>query len=508
MTHPPSPYQQAIFDAVANTTDSLVIEAVAGSGKTTTIVEACNLIPRFNSVLFLAFNKNIATELQTRLPAHVQAKTYHSHAFNALSRALPHRPRVDGNKCKWLLKDMVPESDFYLYMPFVLKLVSYAKNCGVGALVDDHVDAYRAIVDHHGIWMDDDADEDYGISLAQQVLEASNEDLARVDFDDMLYLALLRKVHFDKFQYIFSDESQDTNAVQRVLLSRMLAPKPNGRLIAVGDSRQAIYGFRGSDSNAMDEIAKHFDCVKLPLSVCYRCDQAPVKEAQKYVEHILPRDNAPEGKVEWLTEYTPDTFKRTDAILCRNVSPLVSFAFALIRRNVGCRVLGRDIGAGLTTLVTKMNTQDVEQLADKLERYREREEAKATRRGNMAAAEAVNDKVACLNLFIENLVEGGTVGDILLKIDSLFSDNGEGTLTLATVHKSKGLEWDRVFILDRHRMPSKYAKQPWQIHQETNLIYVAVTRAKHELYYIKSDSWKMPKREEVKPTREELLDTI
>jgi DNA helicase-2/ATP-dependent DNA helicase PcrA len=52
------------------------------------------------------------------------------------------------------------------------------------------------------------------------------------------------------------------------------------------------------------------------------------------------------------------------------------------------------------------------------------------------------------------------------------------------------MEWNRVFILDRWRMPSKYATQPWQQEQEQNLIYVAITRAKRELTYIDGKCWK------------------
>jgi len=78
-------------------------------------------------------------------------------------------------------------------------------------------------------------------------------------------------------------------------------------------------------------------------------------------------------------------------------------------------------------------------------------------------------------------------------IDALFSDNRDGSvLTLATVHKSKGLEWDRVFILDPKLMPSKYARQQWQLDQETNIHYVAITRARQELYYIDSEGFQKP----------------
>jgi ATP-dependent exoDNAse (exonuclease V) beta subunit len=57
------------------------------------------------------------------------------------------------------------------------------------------------------------------------------------------------------------------------------------------------------------------------------------------------------------------------------------------------------------------------------------------------------------------------------------------------VHKAKGLECPRVFILDPHRMPSKWARQQWMQRQEVNIQYVAVTRAKSELYYIRLDQW-------------------
>jgi superfamily I DNA/RNA helicase len=82
------------------------------------------------------------------------------------------------------------------------------------------------------------------------------------------------------------------------------------------------------------------------------------------------------------------------------------------------------------------------------------------------------------------------VGDLLEAIDALFQSKGRG-ITLSSVHKSKGREWERVFILDFGTyMPSKYAKKDWQKIQENNLIYVAITRAKRYLGYLPSNCWK------------------
>jgi superfamily I DNA/RNA helicase len=98
-----------------------------------------------------------------------------------------------------------------------------------------------------------------------------------------------------------------------------------------------------------------------------------------------------------------------------------------------------------------------------------------------------------LRFFVDSLDEDSrTVESLLAKIELMFTDQPEATrLTLSTVHKAKGLEFETVFILDRDKyMPSRYAVQAWQKTQEQNLLYVAVTRAKLRLVYINSECWK------------------
>jgi superfamily I DNA/RNA helicase len=78
------------------------------------------------------------------------------------------------------------------------------------------------------------------------------------------------------------------------------------------------------------------------------------------------------------------------------------------------------------------------------------------------------------------------MADLKATIERMFGNTKPGerptTIVLSTVHKSKGREWDRVYILGRDQlMPSRYARQDWQVQQELNLIYVAITRAKAEL---------------------------
>jgi DNA helicase-2/ATP-dependent DNA helicase PcrA len=468
------------------------------------------------AVLDFVRNKNIATELQQRLPSHVQAKTFHSQCFGALQRALPKRPQVNENKVWNLLRDDLTKKDFEIYGKFAARLVSYGKNCGVGHILTNDTLTWQSLIDHFALFIGvDDSDEQVGIEIAERILRDSNEQLDIIDFDDMLYLALLKNVHFDKWNYIMLDEAQDTNGVQRELLKRMLALPPNGRLIAVGDSYQSIYGFRGASAEAMEELADDFTCESFPLSVSYRCAQEVVLETNREIPgSIDAHPTAPIGSVEKLNDYDLENFDSTSAILCRVTAPLVTLAFGFIKRNTGVRILGREIGAGLVALVKKMNTRDVDVLSDKLRNWRAREVGKALNRGHESAAAAIDDKYSCLMVFIDQLNEDErTVDELIRRIESLFSDNNRGLLTLCSVHKAKGLEWPTVFILDRDEyMPSKWAKQEWQRKQETNLIYVAITRAKLHLRYIKSDKWRKAKTEakvdDVEAKRKELLETI
>lgn len=505
MSFTPSPYQQRIFEWVQNGSGSAVIQAVAGSGKTTTIVKATELLPADRSALFLAFNKSIATELTRRLPPRVQASTFHSAGFRALSEAFVGRIAVEPKKTRNIADKVLVGPQAYLYGQGVVKLVGLAKGVGIVpqesrdvvpvTLVEDRDDVWLDLIDRHDIQFGNPefgVSEDTrmnGVRLARRVLaESIIASAEQIDYDDMLYLPAVLRLGMARHDWLFVDEAQDTNAIQRELLRRMLAP--GGRLVAVGDTHQAIYGFRGADSAAMATITAMFECVELPLTISYRCPQAVVKFARNWVQHIEAAPTAAEGVVQQLTHWSAATFRPTDAVLCRSTAPLVELAYYLIRAGVGCRIMGREIGKGLVTLVNRFKARGVEALLEKLKSYQARESARLSLVGKDEQIAALKDKVECIELFVESLPpDARTIPSLVRRIESVFDDESRGELlTLATVHKAKGLEWPRVFLLDRtKRMPSKWAQQPWQKEQERNLIYVAVTRAQEALIEIDRD---------------------
>ncbi len=491
--------QLAFFAWCARKVGSLVLRAGAGTGKSTTLLEGIDHLQGQTAIC--AFNKKIADEFKAKVVKkygadgwkRAQAGTVHSFGFGAIRKAFP-KVRVDEYKVSAIVDGIADEhSLLFGYRSQVCKLVSLAKQSafgisGAGPAIGD-LHAWFAMVDHYDVF---DADDEHApveqvIALAQEVLAKSNAITDVVDFDDMVYLPLVLRLRFWQFDNVMVDEAQDTNAARRALIRAIL--KKGGRLIAVGDDCQAIYGFTGADADALDLIARDFNADSLPLSVTYRCPKAVVKFAHQWVgpDHLVAADEAPEGAVSSTT--LVDFMKRNDlngeaSVLCRLNAPLVSLAFALIRQRTPCRIEGRDIGNNIKKLIQRWKVSTLNALSGKLDTYLARETTKLLAAKKETLLAQVEDQVETVRVIIDQCRAENkhSVADAVAFVDTLFGDNVTDMLTLSSIHKSKGREWQRVFWLDRAgTCPSKWARQDWQQQQERNLMYVAATRAQAEL---------------------------
>lgn len=476
-----SPRQVTIFDFVAHGHGNAIVKAVAGSGKTTTIVEA---LERVNgSSVFLAFNKSIAEELKAR---GVNARTFHSLTYSAVTRFVNAR-NIESDKLQKLMRKNFSGDVFYTYGVYVSKLVSLGKQSGIGCLLPDVEQTWMNLINHHDLELES-GDYTKAIELASELLAYSNES-EMVDFDDLLYIPVKHGLSLAKFDFIFVDEAQDTNAIQRALIRMIM--KPNSRLVAVGDKAQAIYGFRGADSNSLSLIQEEFNCIELPLNVSYRCAQDVVKYAQQWYPEIEAAPNAQKGEVKKLNnKWDLKQFESTDLVVCRTTKPLIQLMLKFISQRIPATVMGREIGQSLVTLIRKLEAGSLRALEKKLDIWSEREIQKAIAKGEEGKAEIVRDKTDAILCLIECLEEQDdgeaktyTINDLVSLIDKMFEEK-KNVITLATIHKAKGLEADRVYWLNSSQCPSKWAKQDWQKQQEVNLCYVAATRAKRELCLI------------------------
>jgi DNA helicase-2/ATP-dependent DNA helicase PcrA len=491
-----SPQQQDFINWVATGVGSCNLVAVAGAGKTTTILEAISHTQ--GGAAILAYNKKIAEEIKAKLAKRgvdwkvAEAGTVHSFGFRAFRKAFP-KVKVEGYKVLNLIDKFVATNNFIAktYGQTVAKLVGLAKQAAVG--IDTHIDdksKWFHLVDHFDLAFDFDQEDEANmpaiIDLAIEVLKLSNQDTTQVDFDDMVYLPVLHRVRFWQYGWVFVDEAQDTNAARRAIVRAMV--RPGGRVVAVGDPAQAIYGFTGADADSLELIRRDFNGIEMPLTTTYRCPKAVVRFAQQWVSHIHAHESAPEGMVSAIKYgelHTRNDLKAGTAILCRNTKPLVALAFDLIRRKIACRIEGRDIAKGLVQLATKWKrVKTLAALENALDKWVEQQRIKALAKKQEQKAQEAEDRAETIKIVIDDCRAAGrdSVQAVVDGINSIFGDDIENVLVLSTIHKSKGREWETVYWLDRvGTLPSKYARQKWQQEQEMNLCYVAATRAMNSL---------------------------
>lgn len=487
----PSSQQASIYDFIQTSNQSLIIEAGAGCGKTTTLVNVVKLIEH-KTIAFCAYNKSIASEIEYKTnPLNIpnlKVGTIHSFGFAAYRR-FQSRVKVDGNKLRNLAIQEF-NGEYQELRQFVVEALDMAKQVGIGCLQEiDDDKAWYDMCDKFSLFdsLPVNRTPAEGIDAAKYLLNVNNNVKNVIDFSDMIYLPIYYKVRMPQYDYVLLDEAQDTNPTRRALVKMML--KPGGRLIAVGDRRQAIYGFTGADSDSLDKIQEEFNTESLPLSVTYRCPKNIVKMAHDWVDDsvIQAHESAPEGVVDTIElSEIYDKVGPQDAILCRNTKPLVELAYSLLRRQIACKVEGRKIGEGMINLARKWKTvKTVGQLTTKLEEWKDREIAKNKAKGNNDKCQQIEDQADTLAVFMLQCEDSDPISVLVDNINKMFTDTKEGeqkVLTLSTIHKAKGREWDHVFALGMGTYsPSKYATKKWELEQEDNLCYVQVTRAKKHL---------------------------
>jgi DNA helicase-2/ATP-dependent DNA helicase PcrA len=528
-----SDYQVRIFEAVetavsqmldGQTPASMIIEAKPGSGKTTTGVAATRLIPDEISTIFVAFNKKIVTELESRLPRGVPAKTFHSHWLRQWGEFCWHRYRSKVTINDFKMRDAVnkhfgfsrfkkstrrkseaeveqekkqrelaDEVAFFVEKAKVFGVVPQGypgAECVTGFSDNDYFWQYIMGYFNHFV---DDKIVGEAIEIAREILWDGLDNELEVDFHDMLYMPAVKQIAGDTYQVVMIDEAQDLNGLQRYLLTRMV--EPGGMIIAIGDKRQSIYAFRGADVESMDNIKAAFDCREYPLSISYRCARKIVEVAYEIYPEIEASPDAPEGSVEHPETLKIDAFEPGHLIVCRNNAPTTDLAYKLICHKIPAKVLGRDIGEGLMKLVRKLDEDNtLPTLMEGLRAWRERQIALVDRKDpdDQKSKDVIEDKYKC----IRNLAQSPDILDVkqlLAVIDQMFTSAAEekqavspSRVTLSTIHKIKGAEADTVFILDPHLINPPWVKSDWQAVQEENLRFVAVTRAKSRLVFIAS----------------------
>jgi len=524
LTLSPTPEQEAIYTTAATTDDNMIVTAYAGTGKTTTLEGVAKVLPPRLPMLALAFNTSIKAELENRFPKSATVKTLNGLGHSAWIKAIDRRLEIVDYKLSKIIKQLAKEEGWQLLpedQDTIRDLVTAAMHAG---LVPSHYPHRSLVVDCDETW---EAIADRKLLSTTEALrtfsrlcliESIKQGFAGlISFDDQVYLSAMLGGQFPRHSLVMVDEAQDLSPLNHIQVRRAAA----GRLIICGDPLQAIYAFRGADTDSMGKLRDvRKEWVERPLTLTFRCPKVVVARQATHAPGFRAYEANPQGvflagppmreghtlshSPEWnwsgiasLTASLPEGLAQSRspiAILCRNNAPLLTIAFRLIRERVGVTMLGRDIGIGLIALSKKLLPLDGEPTDNCRSRVREwlaTEKSKALAEGKDEKVSGIEDRGQCL-LAVLGADGIRDAGDMRNAIQALFACK-VSKVTLASVHKSKGLEWPIVVHLDPWRIPSKQAKKaadlghPAQLQQEMNLKYVLETRCQHTLVQANMD---------------------
>jgi superfamily I DNA/RNA helicase len=480
--------QQAIFTFARDGRGNLVVRARAGTGKTTTIIEMLGYFASSLKILLCAFNKRIATELEGRISVdNAEAKTLHALGF-AFIRRMWSNIKVDANvdfdRVMTVTGGRAPDA----MVGLIKKLAGLVKSMHPFAKLDVEADVAQVIeiAEEYDLAPDEEWAEDGWTvrTIAEAAIKAKElarerDASGRISFDDMVFIPLVNNFCKAWYDVVIVDEAQDMNKAQLMLAQRSC--KPGGRIIVVGDDRQAIYGFRGADSGSIDRLKTELSATELGLTLTYRCGKEIVRLASQFVPDFEAAETNPQGIVDSISaQEVYNQAKPGDFILSRKNAPLLKICLSFLKAGKACRIEGRDVAEGLRVIVRKLKAKSIPDFVAKLAKWEEKE---LNRFGNgkikkyAHKCEAIRDEAEVLAAMAEGCAN---VVEVTTRLDTLFADSGEtvpkNTIVCSSVHKAKGLEADRVFIV-KSTLSTKDI-------EEKNIFYVAVTRAKHHLTWI------------------------
>lgn len=538
--------QLTILRRVHTTQDSLIIDALAGTGKTSTLIELIKILPQA-SALVLAFNRPIADEMAGKLPPIprnriVHVKTLHAAGLWILNQHFP-RLVLDKNASEELISEACSGGVSMRVRAVALKLLRLAKDFQYARELDAdfafHLGSDFALFDK----LESGQEMQRCIEIVQRAYTASLDLTKRktIDFPDMGWLPLVLDLQPpSRYRAILLDEAQDVNPNQLEMVERLLVP--GGRIIAAGDLNQQIYGWRGAVGDAVwARLRDHHKASSLPLTTTWRCDRAIVAEANQLVPGLRARPDAGDGLVSSMPEAdfhnVVDTIDGSVFVLSRTNAELLRVALEMWRKRTPFNVRQSvDVLLPLKGVLRKLLKGDVRQpvatkktalddaaIEDTLHRFHlrlQQSEARVARTFVTLAAEKVDRGFVAFRQsiaawYMTEMMKANAAGsstwaerideqhrmllyclnyvadpwEIEGLLDGIYSFDDTCWITLSTVHKAKGLEADHVFLLRETFMRYQNRKDREgrliEIPQEEeNILYVAITRAKRTLTWV------------------------
>lgn len=464
----PTDEQVHILDLVRTTDDNLMLNALAGCGKTSTL-ELIERATKVKPILYLVFNKRNKEEAEGKMLSTTTVRTFNGighRIWDKVCGGVTLNPKKSHEILRQIISEAPKPAQQELWASYWQVIGGVAMAKAIGYIPSGKFPTARRLCDRTELCRHlEEEPDDLTLDLIDAVLLTSIKAsyAGSIDYNDQIYMPALFGGTFPKFPLVFVDEYQDLNPVNHAMLDKLT----KHRLVGVGDPWQNIYGFRGAKQGGMEEAKQKFSMTSCDLSVSFRCPKAVVESARWRVPHF--KWIKPGGHVEHLTTVDAINLSDNAAIICRNNAPLFGLGVNLLGSGRPVTIAGSDIGPRLIAIMRKLGSEDAsrDEVLSLIEDWRAEKIAKEST--------TANDLADCMKVFAGF---GSTLSKAIAVAEHLFAQRGG--LQLLTGHKAKGLEYDTVYLLD-----------PWLIRedeQDLNLRYVMQTRSASHLYEVDSRS--------------------
>ncbi len=516
---------------------NIFLSAVAGSGKTTTLIGGLNETDtRGLKVLLVAFNKSIVNELKERVKdPDIEIKTFNSIGMGYLYRYT----NLNGLGKPSITMNRLEQFEPVEYQePYNGKTISVSRIMTAVKLLIANGYSYLGgnIISSDGVPLYYDGFEDFFLNIVEPYGEKKNypqgfihatyvsslrllrlytdldkinsQNIPTFDFDDQLWIPVDYRtsrgapITTKKYDIILVDEAQDMSVINSKFLASLL--KRNGLFVGIGDRGQAIYQFRGADHNSVDNIIEKFDCFELPLSNSYRCATEITKIAASLFPHFgtFSKEKGVVHKYDGIDSNSGKriiTMTNKDDVVIgvtyNDMVEAVGYLFKNGKRGFFCPELSnrfdRESIEKSIKIVSDTEANSITYLqfladATSIELAYEYDDENV-----QADAKRKSRHASVIEIFQPFICPGDdtrVMSSILDDIEDFIQSGAKysyGDVRMTSVHKSKGKEYRRVMLfLPYNRMSAGSIAGRNKVFK--NLYYVGVTRAIEELSIVYS----------------------
>lgn len=475
---------------IINSTGNIKINAVAGSGKTTTIIEYAKAQPKECKILYLAFNKSVKIEaikkFSTKGLNNVKVETAHSLAYGQIVFKSNYKVRAQGYKTHEIaellgIQGNEEKHSEYIVANHINKFITYFCNSDKQRVQDlNYLDVVsdskaRTFVTTF-----------YSYIEKQTRLLLSKMDKAEIEITHDFYLKKFQlsnpKLSYD---YILFDEAQDASPAMLDVFLKQRATK-----VIVGDTHQQIYGWRF----AVNSLEKA-DFKTYHLSTSFRFSQVIANlamEILKWKKHI--DDN--ESQFSIIGKGTESKFKSKGVIARTNLGLLLKAIEYVVENKKVKKIYFEGNINSYTYAEDGASLYDVLNLYNGKHRLIRDTLIKGMKNLNELEDYIEKTEDVQLAMLVEIVKKyGNKIPDIIKSIKEKHIDNDEkenAEMVFSTVHRCKGMEYDAIQLADDFITEEKLEKIKNDLkgddlnyakyNEEINLLYVAITRTKNSIH--------------------------